>query len=74
MDNAYIEQCASNLRGINRRKIIPAGLKKRDWDNIEEVEPDEIDLRMMADIETNPDCNEFISEEELMARRKSRKN
>ena len=46
--------------------------KKIEWDDIEEVEPDEIDLEMMADIETNPDCKEFISGEELTARRNIR--
>ena len=46
--------------------------KKTEWDSIEEVEPDEIDLEMMAEIETNPDCQEFIFEEELIARRKAR--
>ncbi|MCL2095716.1 MAG: hypothetical protein FWH10_02290 [Oscillospiraceae bacterium] len=43
--------------------------KKSGWDDIEEVEPDEFDLEMMSDIETNPDCNVWISEEELTAGR-----
>ena len=34
--------------------------------NIEEVEPDEVDLMMLKEIENNPDCHEFISQEELM--------
>lgn len=33
---------------------------------IEEVSPDEWDLKMLADIERNPDCQEFISQEELL--------
>lgn len=41
-------------------------LSPRSWDNIEEVAPDEWDLKMLKDIETNPDCHEFISQEELM--------
>lgn len=36
------------------------------WDNIEEVEPDEIDLQMLHDIENDPECKEFISSEEAM--------
>jgi len=36
------------------------------WDNIEEVEPDEIDLTMLKEIEDDPDCHEFISAEEAM--------
>lgn len=36
------------------------------WDEIPEEEPDEFDLKMLADIETNPDCKEFISQDELL--------
>ena len=41
-------------------------LSPRSWDNIEEVTPDEWDLKMLKDIETNPDCHEFISQETLL--------
>lgn len=34
--------------------------------DIEQVEPDETDLIMLKEIENNPDCHEFISQEELM--------
>lgn len=34
--------------------------------DIEKVEPDETDLIMLKEIENNPDCHEFISQEELM--------
>ena len=34
--------------------------------NIEEVEPDEWDKAMIKDIETNPDCKEFVSEAEAL--------
>jgi hypothetical protein len=56
------------LDWLNRNFVMT--YKKAEWDDIEEVEPDEIDLEMMADIEINPDCKEFISEEELISRRK----
>ena len=46
--------------------------KQTEWDDIEEVEPDEWDLEMLADIETNPDCKEFITEEEMLAKRMAR--
>ena len=46
---------------------------KDTWDMIEEVEPDEIDLEMLTEIETNPDCHVFVSEEEMDARRLVRK-
>ena len=35
------------------------------WDCIESVEPDEIDLQMLQDIESDSDCSEFISSKEL---------
>ena len=47
--------------------------KKKEWDDIEESVPDEIDLEILADIETDPDCKEFISKDELVARRMARK-
>ena len=34
--------------------------------DIEEVEPDEIDLAMLKEIEENPECHEFVSREEMM--------
>lgn len=36
------------------------------WDDIEEVEPDEWDLEMLSDIENNPDCNKYLTQEEAM--------
>ncbi len=38
----------------------------RAWANIEEIDPDEWDLKMLKDIETDPDCHEFIPQEELL--------
>lgn len=50
---------------IQNRYIITQKTPK-DWGNIEEVEPDEFDLLMLKEIEEDPDCHEFISEEEMM--------
>ena len=36
------------------------------WDNIESVTPDEWDLKMLQDIEDNPDCHEFVSADNTM--------
>lgn len=36
------------------------------WDDIEEVPPDEWDLKMLEDIENDPDCHEFVSQEDLL--------
>ena len=41
-------------------------LSPRSWDDIEEVSPDEIDLKMLEDIDKNPDCHEFVSQDELL--------
>ena len=40
-------------------------LSPKTWDYVEEVEPDDIDLEMLDEIENNPDCKEFISSDEL---------
>ncbi|MCD7904732.1 MAG: hypothetical protein LUG24_03985 [Clostridiales bacterium] len=45
--------------------IIETNFCNHDWDDIEEVEPDEWDLQMLSEIESDPDCKEFVSEEEL---------
>lgn len=45
----------------NRYIILP-----KNWDNIEEVEPDEIDLQMLDEIKADPDCHSFVSSEEAM--------
>lgn len=35
------------------------------WDNIEEEEPDAIDLKMLKAIETDPECHEFTNESDI---------
>lgn len=35
------------------------------WDNIPEEEPDEWDKQMLEQIENDPDCHTFASEEEV---------
>lgn len=46
--------------------ILSTFRSRSSWDEIEEVEPDEIDLMMLKEIEEDPQCHEFISSEELM--------
>lgn len=36
------------------------------WENIEEIKPDDLDMKMLHDIKSNPECHEFVSEEEAM--------
>jgi len=42
---------------------------KDPWDMIEEVEPDDFDLDMLNEIDNNPECSVFITEEEMDAKR-----
>lgn len=35
-------------------------------EDIQEVAPDAWDLEMLQDIEHNPDCHEFISQEDVL--------
>lgn len=37
------------------------------WDTVEEVEPDEIDLQMIQEVQTNPDCSTFSTEAEAQS-------
>lgn len=36
------------------------------WEDIEEIPPDSVDLAMLDEIETNPDCRVFVSGDEAM--------
>ena len=36
------------------------------WENIEEIKPDDWDLQMLDEIRENPECREFMSEEDAM--------
>ena len=35
-------------------------------DDIEEISPDEWDLKLLDDIDENPDCHKFVSQEDLL--------
>lgn len=52
---------------------LQANAKQISWDDIEEVEPDEFDLEMLRQIETDPDCKEYIPEDEMFTRLLSQK-
>lgn len=36
------------------------------WDDIGEVEPDDVDIAMLRETEVNPDCKIFVASEEAM--------
>lgn len=44
--------------------LIETNFSQNTWANIEEVEPDEMDLQMIAEAKADPDCKIFISKEE----------
>lgn len=45
--------------------MIVIGYVPRGWEDIPEEEPDEADLRMLDDIEKNPECREFVREADI---------
>ena len=51
----------SRTQNESKRTVSP-----KTWDDIEEVEPNEVDLAMLKEVEENSDCHEFISQEEAM--------
>ncbi|MCI8506839.1 MAG: hypothetical protein HFI67_11700 [Lachnospiraceae bacterium] len=38
----------------------------KSWNDIEEAEPDDVDLLMLAQIESDPECHQFVSEKEAL--------
>ena len=46
-------------------EIITQKFTPATWANIEEVEPDEIDLQMLEAIENDPECHEFVKESDI---------
>ena len=46
--------------------IIMTTFRRKEWDNIPEELPDEINLAMLAEIEKDPDCHEFVSSADAM--------
>lgn len=46
--------------------FVVKNLSSHSWEDIEEVSPDEWDLKILDDIEQDPDCHEFISQETLL--------
>lgn len=37
----------------------------RSWDDIEEVAPDEIDIQILKEIEDDPECHEFVKDNDI---------
>ena len=47
-------------------ELILTHFPKRSWSDIETVVPDEWDKKMLADIENDSNCKEFVSADEAM--------
>lgn len=41
-------------------------ISPKTWEDIEEVEPDELDLALLEEIRNNHECHEFVSQAELL--------
>lgn len=59
--NKRLEKLRRALSINQKRTVSP-----KTWDDIEKIEPNEVDLVMLKEIEENSDCHEFISQEEAM--------
>ena len=46
--------------------IIETTFANKGWKTIPEEAPDEIDLQMLKEIKSNPECQDFVSSEEAM--------
>lgn len=46
--------------------IITSGFRHRSWADIPETELDEIDVQMLKELDQDPECHEFVSEEEML--------
>lgn len=47
-------------------KFVLNNFSTKSWEDIEEVSPDEWDITMLNDITNNPDCHEFVSQEDAL--------
>lgn len=46
-------------------KIVKQMYSSDSWDAVENTEPDEIDLQMIREAQTDPDCSTFVSDDEV---------
>lgn len=59
MEISYSKQDAENFWEIIKKQF------RTSWNDIEEVEPDGIDLQMLEAIEAAPECHEFTKESDI---------
>ncbi len=46
--------------------IIMTTFQQKEWSNIPEEVPDDIDLAMLSEIKKDPECHEFVTSKEAM--------
>jgi len=46
--------------------IIMTTFRQKEWSNIPEEAPDDVDLAMLSEIKADADCQKFVSSEEAM--------
>lgn len=66
MEIQYFKQ---TIKFLNKQDIITKKehcISPQTWDNIDEIEPDEFDLMLLEEIRNNPECHEFVSQEEAL--------
>ena len=59
----YLKKVTAGI-DTGKAKLSEHELISADWDSIPEAEPDEFDLQMLAEIEQDKDCHEFIPADE----------
>ena len=59
----YLRKVTAEI-DTGKAKLSEHELISSDWDSIPEAEPDEFDLQMLAEIEQDKDCHEFIPADE----------
>jgi hypothetical protein len=47
-------------------KMIVENIPSHSWNDVPSVMPDEWDKKMLGEIATDPDCHEFITEQEML--------
>lgn len=45
--------------------LVIRDFQPRSWNDIEEIEPDEMDLIMLKNIDNDPECHQFTPENEI---------
>lgn len=61
-----IQYSKQAIKFLKKQDAITSGFMHRSWEDIPETVPDEIDLQMLKEMDEDPECHEFVSEEEML--------